>query len=107
MTVVKAYHMRMAAIDDERVHHMKVTTAGQVSVPAEVRRRWATSRVKITDEGDRLIIEPEPDNPFADLVGVLAGVVDRVAYDELKASERDIETERDRRRYPRIAEEER
>lgn len=86
---------------------MKVTTAGQVSVPAEVRRRWATSRVKITDEGDRLIIEPEPENPFADLVGILADVVDRATYDELKTAEREAERERDRRRYPWVAEEER
>lgn len=52
---------------------MRVTSAGQVSVPAEVRRRWSTTRVKVTDLGDRLIIEPEPENPFSQLAGVFAG----------------------------------
>ena len=99
--------MIMAALQDGKVHHMRVTSAGQVSVPAEVRRRWATTRVRITDEGDRLIIEPEAENPFGDLVGILAGVVDRRAYDELKAEDRAAELERDRRRYPWAAEEER
>jgi len=91
--------MLMAAIEDAKVHHMKVTTAGQVSVPAEVRRRWGTSRVKITDEGDRLIVEPEPENPFRDLIGILAGEA-VPSWEEMKAEERELEEERERRRYP-------
>ncbi len=90
--------MSMVAIEESKTHHMKVTTAGQVSVPAEVRRRWATSRVKITDEGDRLIIEPEPENPFRDLIGILAGP--GPTSDEMKAEERAMEEERERRKYP-------
>lgn len=96
--------MAMAAIDDPKIHHMKVTTAGQVSVPAEVRRRWATTRVRITDEGDRLIIEPEPENPFFDLIGILAGKV-TMTWEEMKAEEREAELERERRKYPWVAEE--
>ena len=49
--------MSMATIDGSKVHHMKVTASGQVSVPAEVRRRWDTTRVRIVDEGHRLVIE--------------------------------------------------
>jgi AbrB family looped-hinge helix DNA binding protein len=78
---------------------MKVTTAGQVSVPAEVRRRWATSRVKITDEGDRLIIEPEPENRFADLVGVLAGPDGPALPVGWEEEERELELELERTKF--------
>ena len=33
----------------------KITRAGQVSIPAEVRERWAASNVLIVDEGERII----------------------------------------------------
>ncbi len=89
--------MNMATIDGSKIHHMKVTASGQVSVPAEVRRRWDTTRVKITDEGDRLVIEPEPENPFADLIGILPGLP---SWEEMKADEREAEEQRERRRYP-------
>lgn len=94
--------MSMTTIDDDKTHHMKVTASGQVSVPAEVRRRWGTTRVKITDEGDRLIVEPEPENPFRDLIGILAGP--GPTSDEMKAEERAAEEERERRRYPSMFE---
>lgn len=82
---------------------MKVTAAGQVSLPAAVRRRWDTSRVKVTDDGNRLIIEPAPDNPFADLIGVLAGP--GPSYDEMEAEEREAELEREHRKWPQPVEE--
>ena len=90
--------MKMATIDGSNVHHMKVTTAGQVSLPAEVRRRWDTTKVKITDEGDRLVIEPEPENPFFELIGIAGG--GGRTYDEMKAEDREVEDEREDRRYP-------
>lgn len=64
--------MRITSRDGDPVHHMKVTIVGQVSLPAAVRRRWGTTRVKVTDLGDRLVVEPEPDNRFDLFVGVLA-----------------------------------
>lgn len=63
----------MDTMHDGQVHHMRVTSSGQVSVPASVRRRWATTRVRIVDRGDHLVVEPEPENPFAGLQGVFAG----------------------------------
>lgn len=53
----------------DQIHHMKLTDGGQISVPAAVRRRWGTQRVKITDAGDHLVVEPEPTNRFAALRG--------------------------------------
>lgn len=96
--------MSMAAIDDAKIHHMKVTTAGQVSIPAEVRRRWGTTRVKITDEGGRLVVEPEPENPFEGLIGILAGP--GPTYDEMDAEEREMERERELRKYGHLIEDE-
>ncbi len=94
--------MVMAELQDAHTHHMRVTSAGQISLPAEVRRRWATSRVRITDEGGRLIVEPASENPFEDLVGILAH--QGPTWDEMEADERQAEDERDRRKYPSPAE---
>lgn len=76
----------MAITHGETIHHMKLTASGQVSVPAEVRRRWTTTRVKITDLGDRLIVEPEPENRFSKYRGILARLP--VTSDEMRALNR-------------------
>ncbi|MGH9209818.1 MAG: AbrB/MazE/SpoVT family DNA-binding domain-containing protein [Acidimicrobiales bacterium] len=36
----------------------KVSSNGQVSIPAAVRRRWGGGEVLIIDKGDRLIVRP-------------------------------------------------
>ena len=55
-----------------------ITGAGQVSLPAEVRHRWATSAVLIEDEGDRLVVRPVPSDPIEGVRGILKG---RVTHD--------------------------
>ena len=55
----------------------KVTRAGQVSIPAEVRERWGSSTVLIVDEGEQLVVRPAPDNPLEGLLGLLAGKTGR------------------------------
>ena len=55
---------------------MKLTTisrGGQISVPAEVRRRWGTSRISIEDHGDALLVRPIPADPITAAIGSLAG----------------------------------
>lgn len=49
----------------------KITSAGQVSIPAEIRERWGASSVLITDEGERIVMTPLPPNPVDGLRGVL------------------------------------
>lgn len=66
-------NVRMAVVHEE-IHHVRITSGGQVSVPAAVRRRWGTRRVKITDVGDQLIVEPEPENRFATFRGTISGL---------------------------------
>ena len=51
----------------------KITRAGQVSIPAEVRERWNAFTVLIVDEGEQLTLRPAPDNPIEALRGILAG----------------------------------
>ncbi|HEX5584395.1 hypothetical protein [Gaiella sp.] len=53
-------------------HHMKITTGGQISIPAPIRRRWGTSTVSLDDQGDRIVIEPAADDPIAAAEGALA-----------------------------------
>lgn len=44
---------------------MRISSGGQVSIPAEVRRRWATETVAVDDLGDRLVLRPVPADPVA------------------------------------------
>ena len=48
---------------------MKVSSNGQVSIPAEVRARWQTDRVVVADLGDRVVMRPLPGDPVEALRG--------------------------------------
>lgn len=48
---------------------MKVTSNGQVSIPAAARNRWHTDRVVVVDLGDRVVMRPAGDDPIGDLSG--------------------------------------
>jgi AbrB family looped-hinge helix DNA binding protein len=52
--------------------HYKISKGGQVSVPAEIRHRWNTSRVVLEDLGDQLVIRPAPADPVSALRGAFA-----------------------------------
>lgn len=42
---------------------MKVTANGQISIPADVRRRWQTDRVIVIDTSEGLVVRPfDPDH---------------------------------------------
>jgi len=56
-----------------KVWRHKITRAGQVSIPAEIRERWGASNVLILDEGERLVVRPVPDNPMEAMRGLLKG----------------------------------
>ena len=63
------------------MRHMKlrkITTGGQISLPAAVRRRWRTHRVRVDDLGDRVVITPVPDDPIAAARGALEGRISSV-----------------------------
>lgn len=76
---------------------MKVSSNGQVSIPAETRARWQTERVIVVDLGDRIVMRPYPEDPVGSLVGKYAGR--GPSTDEARRKERlDAERIEDRRR---------
>jgi len=48
---------------------MRVSTNGQVSIPAEARARWNVDRVVVVDLGDRVVLRPLPAEPVDALKG--------------------------------------
>jgi bifunctional DNA-binding transcriptional regulator/antitoxin component of YhaV-PrlF toxin-antitoxin module len=74
----------------------KVTAAGQLSLPATIRRRWGTSRVAIADEGHRIVVRPVPDDPIKAACGSLVARGDRP--ETVRARERRHAASAERRR---------
>src|SRR5262245_21958528 len=83
-----------------RMPTMKITTSGQISIPAAVRRRWGVTRVRLVDHGDHVTLEPIPDDVFAATFGRFAG--EGPTSDEIKQMEREAEAEREERRYGHV-----
>lgn len=73
----------------------KVTRNGQVSLPAELRHRWASGTVLVIDRGDYAIVRPLPADPLATLRGAHAGPGPTI--EQARAAERAAEAERDQR----------
>lgn len=73
----------------------KVTSSGQVSLPAGLRRRWGTEAVLVIDRGDYAIVRPIPADPITALRGAHAGP--GPSTEQARAAER----EADRDRYER------
>jgi bifunctional DNA-binding transcriptional regulator/antitoxin component of YhaV-PrlF toxin-antitoxin module len=73
----------------------KVTRNGQVSLPAELRRRWAAGSVLVIDRGGYAIVRPIPTDPLASLRGSHAGP--GPALEQSRAAERATERESEER----------
>jgi bifunctional DNA-binding transcriptional regulator/antitoxin component of YhaV-PrlF toxin-antitoxin module len=71
----------------------KVTSGGQVSLPAAVRSRWQTKNVAVEDRGDHVIVRPLPDDPIAAARGALKGRLDSAADLRRKAREDEASAE--------------
>ncbi len=78
---------------------LKISRGGQVSVPAEVRKRWGTSTVEVEDQGDMLVLRPAPDDPIAALRGVFAGQGGAVTTEQAIADARVEDALSDDRRF--------
>ncbi len=74
-----------------------ISQGGQVSIPADVRRRWGTSRVIVEDRGDSLVLRPLPDDPIDAAMGSLAGP--GPTSDEMRRMYREEEAEAEERKY--------
>ena len=73
----------------------KITSNGQMSLPAELRHRWASHSVLVIDRGDYAIVRPIPANPLARLRGAHAGP--GPSLEQARAADRAAEAERDQR----------
>ena len=51
----------------------KITRNGQMSLPAELRHRWAAASVLVIDQGDYAIVRPIPSDTVTALRGSHAG----------------------------------
>lgn len=86
-----------------RMKQLKISRGGQVSIPAEIRHRWKTSRLSLDDRGDEIVIRPAPDDPITALRGGLRlpGGVTSDDLRRLARQEDDLDEERERRRGSR------
>ncbi|MGL5827237.1 MAG: AbrB/MazE/SpoVT family DNA-binding domain-containing protein [Nocardioides sp.] len=75
---------------------LKISAGGQVSIPAEIRRRWGTLTVVIDDHGDEVVLRPAPDDPIAAARGRFATV--GFTSDELRERARADDEAADARR---------
>lgn len=53
--------------------NVKLTSSGQLSLPAEVRRRWKTAELAVEDHGDHVVVRPARTDPIDAAYGVFAG----------------------------------
>ncbi len=74
-----------------------ISKGGQISVPAAVRKRWATRTVLAEDRGDHVVLRPAPDDPVAAAVGAFADEIALLGSDEAKQLDRDEELEAEER----------
>lgn len=49
----------------------KISSGGQISVPAQLRKRWGARAVTIEDRGDHAVIRPAASDPVAAARGAL------------------------------------
>lgn len=49
----------------------RISRGGQISVPADIRRRWNTDRVLVDDRGDEFVVRPLAADPIAAARGFL------------------------------------
>jgi bifunctional DNA-binding transcriptional regulator/antitoxin component of YhaV-PrlF toxin-antitoxin module len=72
-----------------------ISSGGQVSVPAAVRKRWRTRTVLVEDHGDHVVLRPVPDDPVAAAVGAFATQIGVLGSEEANRLDREEELELD------------
>lgn len=80
---------------------VKVTSGGQISIPASIRKRWGTRNVSVEDAGDHLVIRPSPDDPIGAARGSLKEILKGTSSEEMRRQVREEEIEAEERKYGR------
>lgn len=73
---------------------MKITASGQISLPAETRRKWNTDRVVVTETIDGLLVRPFDPNAIRRIRGKYKDLPGP-SYDEVRQLERREEAHRE------------
>lgn len=68
----------------------RITTSGQMSLPAALRRRWQTNCVVVVDKGDYIIVRPRPVDVPSALKGSLRAH-SQLAAEQMRQAEREVE----------------
>jgi bifunctional DNA-binding transcriptional regulator/antitoxin component of YhaV-PrlF toxin-antitoxin module len=76
-----------------------ISKGGQISVPADIRRRWGATHLFIEDRGDALVLRPIPADPIGAAMGSLKSA--DATSDDLRRRARSEETQRDAERAHR------
>jgi bifunctional DNA-binding transcriptional regulator/antitoxin component of YhaV-PrlF toxin-antitoxin module len=79
---------------------VRISKGGQISIPAAIRKRWATSVVTLDVLDDRIVIEPAPDDPIAAAEGILGDEFGNVDVSRLRRVARRDESAAEKRRSP-------
>jgi bifunctional DNA-binding transcriptional regulator/antitoxin component of YhaV-PrlF toxin-antitoxin module len=77
---------------------VRLSRGGQISIPATVRHRWGTMTLTLDDQGDRIVLEPAPDDPIAAAEGALAKEFGHIDLDRLRRQAREDERVAEERR---------
>jgi bifunctional DNA-binding transcriptional regulator/antitoxin component of YhaV-PrlF toxin-antitoxin module len=80
---------------------MRISKGGQISIPAHIRHRWGTSTVALEDCGDRIVLQPAPDDPIAAAEGALAEEFGGIDLKRLRQIAREDELAAEARRVRR------
>ncbi len=70
---------------------LAISSGGQVSVPAAVRKRWRTRTVLAEDCGDHVVLRPVPDDPVAAAVGAFSTQIGGLGSEEARRLDREDE----------------
>jgi len=79
---------------------MRITRGGQVSIPATIRKRWNTSTVTLVDHGDRIVLQPAPNDPIEAAQGALADEFQGASIEELRKRAREDDARASERHWP-------
>lgn len=74
----------------------RISSGGQITIPADVRKRWGTANLVVEDLGDRIVLRPIPPDPIGAAIGSLEGKLP--PSERLRADSRREEAEVERKR---------
>lgn len=88
------YEFKLHIVD---VYRLKITAAGQMSIPAALRKRWNVDEVLVIDKGDYALVRPAPADAAEELRGSLP--TDGQPSEQMRDDERLLEQQKEADRW--------